>query len=174
MTTALTPASDRPTRPVAAPLTVLHDPDCPVCVRLASWLRTRTTSVELQLVPVGSPLARARFPRLNIDDTRNQLTVIDASGQVWQGDPAWLMLCSVLPGLDLWSDHLAVRWRRPIVRAIVGTIDYFRDLAIERARDDRMLPPKTLRCTDDGEDSCPLPLPVETGRYRDATDGQRQ
>lgn len=78
------------TAPVRA-ITVLHDPDCPLCAALGSWLMKQRQLVPLDLVAAGSPEARRRFPRLDHDATLAEITVVGDGGQVYRGSAAWVV-----------------------------------------------------------------------------------
>ena len=45
-------------RPEVRGITVLFDPDCPVCRAARSWMQLRRPLVRVQFVPVGSDEAR--------------------------------------------------------------------------------------------------------------------
>ena len=72
-------------------LTVLHDPDCPLCARFAAWLADQPPLVPLDLVAAGSPRARRLFPGLDHDRTLREITVVGDDGSVWTHERAWVM-----------------------------------------------------------------------------------
>lgn len=72
-------------------LTVLTDPDCPLCRRFADWLSRQALLVPLELVPAGSAEARRRFPTLDHDRSREEVTVVGTDGSVWTHERAWVM-----------------------------------------------------------------------------------
>ncbi|MFI1103246.1 thiol-disulfide oxidoreductase DCC family protein [Streptomyces melanogenes] len=72
-------------------LTVLYDADCPLCAFLRDWLLKQRQLVPLDLVPVGSPEARRRFPRLDHTATFEEITVVADAGQVYRGPAAWIV-----------------------------------------------------------------------------------
>lgn len=90
-------------------LTVLTDPDCPLCARFASWLCEQALLVPLDLVPAGSAEARRRFPGLDHERTLREVTVVGSEGSVWSHEHAWVMC--------LWATRahrgLAERLARP-------------------------------------------------------------
>jgi predicted DCC family thiol-disulfide oxidoreductase YuxK len=75
-------------RPVG--LTVLYDADCGLCRWVREWLERRTLLVPVAFVPLGSPLARARFPQLDHDRTREEVTVVSDDGAVYRAEAAWI------------------------------------------------------------------------------------
>jgi predicted DCC family thiol-disulfide oxidoreductase YuxK len=70
-------------------LTVVYDERCAFCRRCRVWLAGQPVLVAVELLPSGSPAARARF-----DDAPwlgNDLVVIDDEGHTWVGPAAFLM-----------------------------------------------------------------------------------
>ena len=61
-------------------LTVLYDPECGLCRRAHEWLAEQSKIVELNFVPCASDEARKRYPQLNHDLTKKDLTVISDDG----------------------------------------------------------------------------------------------
>lgn len=81
-----------PTPPPVRRLTVLHDPDCPLCRHLSGWLSRQRQLVPLEFVAVGSDEARSRFPGLDHAAAFREITVVADGGQVWTG-PAAFVTC---------------------------------------------------------------------------------
>ncbi|MEU5696315.1 DCC1-like thiol-disulfide oxidoreductase family protein [Actinosynnema sp. NPDC020468] len=96
-------------------LTVLYDAGCPVCRGAAGWLARQVQLVRLDLVPAGSAAARERFPALDHDRTRREITVVGADGAVYRGDTAWAVVLWALESWRPMSDRrgfvaFAARW----------------------------------------------------------------
>jgi hypothetical protein len=72
-------------------LTVLTDPDCPMCRRFADWLGRQPHLVPLELVAAGSDEARRRWPTLDHASTLEVITVVGSDGSVWTQEHAWVM-----------------------------------------------------------------------------------
>jgi predicted DCC family thiol-disulfide oxidoreductase YuxK len=72
-------------------LVVLHDPDCPLCARFASWLSGQAQLLPIELVPAGSEEARRRYPALDHARTLADITVVGSNGAVWTKEHAWVM-----------------------------------------------------------------------------------
>lgn len=72
-------------------LTVLTDPDCPLCRSFAGWLARQPLLVPLEILPTGSAEARRRFPALDHERTAEEVTVVGADGSVWTQEHAWVM-----------------------------------------------------------------------------------
>ncbi|GAA2550388.1 MULTISPECIES: thiol-disulfide oxidoreductase DCC family protein [Streptomyces] len=87
-------------------LTVLYDAECSLCSSVRDWLVRRPQLVPLELVPAGSPAARARFPALDHGATLEEITVIGDAGQVYRGAAAWIV--------TLW----ALREHRPLAHRL--------------------------------------------------------
>ena len=79
-----------PEPPPVRRLTVLHDPGCPLCRHLSSWLSRQPQLVPLEFVAVGSDEARARFPDLDQAAAFREITVVADGGQVWTGPSAFV------------------------------------------------------------------------------------
>src|SRR5688500_8276810 len=83
-------------------LTVLYDEHCGVCREARAWLEKQPKLVPLEFVAAGSPLARSRFPALNVVDTLNRLTVVADERAVYRSTRAWLI---VLWALRDWRER---------------------------------------------------------------------
>ena len=104
-------------------LTVLYDPDCGLCRRAHEWLSEQPKLVDMIFVPCASDEARKRYPELNHDLTKTDLTVIDNRGAVYFGSKAWLMVLWALTRYREWSYRLVdvlncCRQRKKVVSAI--------------------------------------------------------
>ena len=97
-------------------LTVLHDPDCPLCARFASWLGGQALLVPLDLVPAGSAEARHRFPTLDHARTLREITVVGADGSVWTNEHAWVMCLWATRAHRGLAERLAERRWLPLAR----------------------------------------------------------
>lgn len=111
-------------------LTVLYDADCPLCRRVRRWLEHQDQLVPLLWVACGSEQARHLLPGLDHDRTRQEVTVVADTGEVWTAEGAWitcLWATRTHRRLALWLSHparrssarhvaLAVAARRPLPR----------------------------------------------------------
>lgn len=107
-------------------LTVLYDPACRICAFVRDWLAKQRQLVRLDLVPVGSPEARRRFPELDHAATEREITVIGDAGQVYRGDAAWVVCLWALAAHRPLSHTLATPAGRQLARAAVLTAASFR------------------------------------------------
>ena len=103
-------------------LTVLYDPECGLCRRSHAWLAEQSKLVEMAFVPCASEEARKRFPQLNHDLTKQDLTVISDDGGVYFGPKAWLMVLWALTRYRDWSYRLASPELLPTTKRVVSAI----------------------------------------------------
>jgi len=103
-------------------LTVLYDPECGLCRRAHEWLAQQPKLVDLVFVPCASEEARRRYPELNHELTKSDLTVIDDRGAVYFGPKAWLMVLWSLSGYREWSYRLSTPELLPTTKRVVSAI----------------------------------------------------
>jgi predicted DCC family thiol-disulfide oxidoreductase YuxK len=103
-------------------LTVLYDPECGLCRRAHEWLAEQPKIVELNFVACASECARKRYPDLNHELTKKDLTVIDEIGAVYFGPKAWLMVLWSLVRYREWSYRLSSPELLPTTKRVVSTI----------------------------------------------------
>jgi predicted DCC family thiol-disulfide oxidoreductase YuxK len=103
-------------------LTVLYDPECGLCRRAHDWLSEQVKLVEMLFVPCASEEARKRYPHLNHELTRSDLTVIGNDGAVYFGPKAWLMVLWALARYRDWSYRLATPELLPTTKKVVSAI----------------------------------------------------
>jgi predicted DCC family thiol-disulfide oxidoreductase YuxK len=103
-------------------LTVIYDPDCGLCRRAHEWLAQQRKLVELVFVPCQSAEARRRFPQLDHDLTRKDLTVVADQGEVYRGPKAWLMVFWALSQYREWAYRLSSPELLPTTRRVVSLI----------------------------------------------------
>jgi predicted DCC family thiol-disulfide oxidoreductase YuxK len=103
-------------------LHVLYDPECGLCRRAHEWLADQSKLIELDFVPCASDEARQRFPQLNHDLTKKDLTVISDDGAVYFGPKAWLMVLWSLTRYRDWSYRLASPELLPTTKRVVSAI----------------------------------------------------
>jgi predicted DCC family thiol-disulfide oxidoreductase YuxK len=108
-------ASDSPVQR----LTVLSDPNCPLCRQLRGWLERQRQLVPLEFLDVGSAAARARFPQLDHGRAAAEITVIGDAGQVFEGPAAWIACLWALAGYRATAHRLSTPTGAPFARAAV-------------------------------------------------------
>lgn len=105
--------------PAVRRITVLYDPDCPLCRSVSGWLAGQSTLIAVDLVPANSPRAHNRYPRLDHAGTLREITVVGGSGEVWTGAAAWLTVLWALRAYRGLSFRLATPVGMPMARGAV-------------------------------------------------------
>jgi predicted DCC family thiol-disulfide oxidoreductase YuxK len=103
-------------------LTVLYDPECGLCRRAHGWLAEQSKIVELIFVPCASEEARKRYPKLDHDLTKKDLTVVADDGAVYFGPKAWLMVLWALTRYRDWAYRLSAPELLPTTKRVVSVI----------------------------------------------------
>jgi predicted DCC family thiol-disulfide oxidoreductase YuxK len=103
-------------------LTVLYDPECGLCRRAHDWLAEQAKIVELNFVACASDEARRRYPQLNHDLTKQDLTVVGDDGGVYFGPKAWLMVLWSLVRYREWAYRLSAPELLPTTKKVVSMI----------------------------------------------------
>jgi predicted DCC family thiol-disulfide oxidoreductase YuxK len=103
-------------------LTVLYDPECGLCRRAHEWLAEQSKIIELKFMPCASDEARKRYPQLDHDLTKQDLTVVDDLGRVYFGPKGWLMVLWSLARYREWSYRLAAPELLPTTKRVVSMI----------------------------------------------------
>ncbi|MEV7025542.1 DCC1-like thiol-disulfide oxidoreductase family protein [Kitasatospora sp. NPDC093558] len=102
-------------------LTVLHDPACPLCRSLTTWLRGQRQLVPLEFVAAASPEARALFPGLDHDASLGEITVVGDTGEVWRGHHAFVACLWALADHRSLAQRLSTPAGLPLARAAAFT-----------------------------------------------------
>ncbi|GLW16387.1 hypothetical protein Stsp01_31300 [Streptomyces sp. NBRC 13847] len=100
-------------------LTVLYDPDCPLCTRVHDWLVRQRQLIPLEMLPVGTAATRARFPALDHEATLREITVIGDGGQVYAGHAAWVVCLWALAEYRPMAHRFTGPAGAPLARAAV-------------------------------------------------------
>ncbi len=88
-------------------LTIIYDPSCGLCTRLAQWLTVQRQYIPLRLVPNSSPMIAAVYPELAESRFREELIVVADSGAVWFGNRAWILCLYALEDYRGWATRLS-------------------------------------------------------------------
>jgi predicted DCC family thiol-disulfide oxidoreductase YuxK len=99
-------------------LTVLYDADCGLCRWVRRWLEREPQLVPLEFVPCGSAEARRRFPALDHGRTREEVTVVADTGEVWTADGAWIACLWATAAHRGLADRLSRPALRPTARRV--------------------------------------------------------
>jgi predicted DCC family thiol-disulfide oxidoreductase YuxK len=100
-------------------LTVLYDSGCALCCRARRWLADQPSFVELEFVGAATPHARKRFPHLNPEETKEDLTVVGDDGSVYRGAKAWLICLWATRRYRAWSLTLGTPALLPSARRLI-------------------------------------------------------
>jgi predicted DCC family thiol-disulfide oxidoreductase YuxK len=95
-------------------LTLIYDPDCGLCSRIATWLMAEPKLVGLRTAP-SSSLAQV-YPDLSARGLRDELIVVSDEGAVYLGDHAWLMCLYALKRYRHWAQRLSLPALLPLAR----------------------------------------------------------
>jgi len=117
-------------------LTVLYDAGCPLCCRFREWLAGQALLVPLELVPAGSTVARARYPRLDHASTLSEVTVVGDDGSIWTKENAWVMCLWATASYRGLAERLARPAWLPLARAAAYTAAGVRTLTRTSKGDD--------------------------------------
>ena len=85
-------------------LTMLFDPDCPLCVRFKSWVARWDEEGAIRFLALDDPTLMQQFPKLDLARARDELTVLNRLGQRFEGIEALRQLTAALPGIS------ALKW----------------------------------------------------------------
>ncbi len=123
-------------RPAVGALTVLYDPDCPVCRASKQWLMLHRPLVDVHFVAVGSDVAVARFPGLDQQHCRQVITVVTDTGHVYRGDQAFIMCLWAMRRTRSLALRMASGRRATLLKAMVGATSWCRELMLHTGCDE--------------------------------------
>ena len=132
----LAPVRDAGIRPQVRAITVLFDPECAVCRASRLWVLRRRPLIEVQFVPVGSVEAVRRFPSLDMDECRREITVVTDQGFVYRGRAAFVLCLWALRSTRSLALELARGRRAHLLTALTGATAWFRELSYRTGCDD--------------------------------------
>jgi predicted DCC family thiol-disulfide oxidoreductase YuxK len=89
-------------------LTLYYDSQCGLCTSMRNWILSQRPALPFQLAPKP--------------DDQRELTVVADTGEVWQGDSAWLMVLWALEDYRSWSYRLASPALLPLARQAFATL----------------------------------------------------
>jgi hypothetical protein len=93
-------------------ITVYYDARCGLCCSVRDWLQRQRQLIKIECVPASEPGA--------------ELTVIADSGEIWEGDSAWIIVLWALRDYRPWSRRLASPSMLPMARAMFATLSQYR------------------------------------------------
>ena len=107
-------------------LSILYDGVCSLCRRVKGWLERQRSYVPLELMALDGATARARYPELDPEDCRKELTVVADERWVYRGHKAWLMCLWALEGFRPWALRLGAPGLEHVARRAIEIISYKR------------------------------------------------
>ena len=99
-----------------AQLYLFFDGECPLCCRFKEWIEGRDRTGTICALALDDPELEARFPEVDLDRARQQLTVRDRAGNLYEGLAALRQLALRLPGIR----RLDWVYQLPGARAVAG------------------------------------------------------
>ena len=93
-------------------MTVYYDARCGLCCAVRDWLARQPKLVPIECVPATDPGA--------------ELTVISDTGDIWEGDSAYLVVLWALRDYRQWSKRLASPSMLPMARAMFAKLSQYR------------------------------------------------
>ncbi|MEM7626931.1 MAG: DUF393 domain-containing protein [Planctomycetota bacterium] len=117
------------TTPATTPtLTVLYDPDCPLCVRCWKWFDRQPKLLPVDFVPQGTADAGRRFPALRVgkNEAVEELIVVGGDGKVYRNDRAWIMCLYALREYRPLAFRLSHPALRPLARRAYHVVSHNR------------------------------------------------
>ena len=93
-------------------ITLLYDPDCPLCLRCRHWMAAQASLVAIEFLPSKSPEATRRFAE--VPWLGEELVVVADSGEVWAGAAAFIVALWALRDWRSWSFRLSGTMLAPL------------------------------------------------------------
>ncbi len=93
-------------------LTVYYDPRCGLCCAVRDWLARQPKLVKVECLPATDPGA--------------EITVISDTGEIWEGDSAYIVVLWALRDYRQWSKRLASPSMLPMARAMFAKLSQYR------------------------------------------------
>lgn len=137
-------------------LTVLTDAQCGLCRNCRAWLERQVQWIPLEFLDHASPEVDRRYPGLRALRPEEQMIVVADTGELWQGEAAWLVCLHALRDYRDW----AARCSHPLLRPLAGML--YRQVSTNRHGISKVLGLDALR----HERACP----PEPGQSRELVD----
>ena len=93
-------------------LTVYYDARCGLCCATRDWINRQRQLVKVECRPASEPGA--------------ELTVIADSGEIWEGDAAWIIVLWALRDYREWAHRLSRPSMLPLARAMFAKLSEYR------------------------------------------------
>ena len=82
-----------------AQLYLFYDGECELCLRFKEWIEARDRGGTIAALALDGPELPERFPEVDLEMARAQLTVLDREGRIYEGLAALRQLALRLPGI---------------------------------------------------------------------------
>jgi len=93
-------------------LTVYYDARCGLCCATREWIERQPQLVPVDCLPASQPGA--------------ELTVVADSGEIWEGDAAWIVVLWALREYRQWANRLSSPSMLPVARTIFAKLSDYR------------------------------------------------
>ena len=93
-------------------LTLYYDARCGLCCSTRDWINRQPQLVRVECLPASEPGA--------------ELTVIADTGEIWEGDAAWIVVLWALRDYRHWANRLSTPTMLPIARATFAKLSDYR------------------------------------------------
>lgn len=127
---------DRGVRPHVRGITVLYDPNCPVCRASKRWMMMHRPIIDVRFVAVDSLLAAQRFPHLDLAESRREITVVTDTGYVYRGKAAFILCLWALRRTRGLALQMAAGRKATVLKTMVGATGWFREVMLHGGCDD--------------------------------------
>lgn len=85
-------------------VTLLYDPECPLCLRCRHWMAAQQSLVELEFLATTSHEAKVRYGQ--VPWLGQEIVIVADTGEVWAGAAAFIVALWALRDWRLWSYRL--------------------------------------------------------------------
>jgi DCC1-like thiol-disulfide oxidoreductase len=93
-------------------LTVYYDGRCGLCCATRDWIDRQPQLIRIECVPSKEPGA--------------ELTVIADTGEIWEGDGAWIVVLWALRDYRHWAKRLSTPSMLPVARGMFAKLSQYR------------------------------------------------
>ena len=105
-----------PNTPVTSPIrgiTLVYDPECPLCVRCRHWIESQHALVNIEFLETTSKQAEVAYGQ--VPWIGEEIVVIADTGEVWAGTAAFIVALWALRDWRAWSYRLSGTMLTPLV-----------------------------------------------------------
>jgi predicted DCC family thiol-disulfide oxidoreductase YuxK len=99
-------------------LYVFYDADCGLCSHFKRWLQSEPAWIQLNFIPLQSPMVAERFPELTSMKLEDEITVVSDERGIYRGSKAWIMCLYALVNYR----ELSLKLARPALLPIAHKV----------------------------------------------------